>query len=114
MVIDTEASMALRNDQVSTNLNITSTTTQALAATTCHHGKRRGVSGHRGRKPYERPDDSGLRCFYCTREGHKEADCWLKQDAERLRKERWSQRASAQTAQVNDRGYSDEVVVHGL
>ena len=113
-LIDAEASMALRNDQVGTNLNIAGTTSQALAATTHHHGKRRGVSGRRGRKPYERPGDSGIRCFYCTREGHKEADCRLKQDAERLRKERWSQRASAQTARANLGGYSDEVVVHGL
>jgi len=113
-LIDAEASMALRNDQAGTNLNIAGTTSQALAAMTHHHGKRRGVSGHRGRKPYERSGDSGLQCYYCTREGHKEADCRLKQDAERLRKERWSQRASSPTAQVNHGGYSDEVVVHGL
>jgi len=113
-LIDAEASMALRNDKVGSNLNIAGTATQALAASTCHHGKRRGVSGHRGRKPYERPGDSGPQCFYCTREGHKEADCRLKQDAERLRKKRWPRRASAQTARVNHGGYSDEVVVHGL
>jgi len=106
--------MALRNDKVGSTLNIAGTTMQALAAITHHHGKRRGVSGHRGRKPYERPGDSQLRCFYCTREGQKEADCWLKQDAERLRKERWPPRASAQTARVNHGGYSDEVVVYGL
>jgi len=113
-LIDAEASTALRNDKVGSNLNIAGTTTQALAATTRHRGKRRGVSGHRGRKPFERPGDSGPRCFYCTREGSKEADCRLKQDAERLRKERWPQRASAQTARVHHGGYSDEVVVHGL
>jgi len=106
--------MALRNDQVGTNLNFAGTPSQAVAATTHHHGKRRGVSGHRGRKPYERPGDSGLRRFYCTREGYKEAACRLKQDAERLRKERSSQSASAQTARANLGGCSDEVVVHSL
>jgi len=99
-LIDAKASMALCNDKVGSNLNIGGTATQGLAATTRHHGKRRGVSGHRDRKPYKRPGDSGPRCFYCTREGHKETDCQLKQDAERLRKERWPQRASAQTARV--------------
>ena len=33
--------MALRNDQVGTNLNITSATSQALVAVTRHHGKQR-------------------------------------------------------------------------
>jgi len=63
---------------------------------------------------YERPSDSQLRCFYCTREGHKEASCQLTQDAERLRKERWSQKASAQTARVNFGDCPSEVVVHRL
>jgi len=113
-LIDAEASMAHRNDQVGTNLNITSTTSQALAVVTCRHGKRRGGVSYRGRKPYERPSNSGLRCFYCTREGHKEVDCQLKQDAEGLRKERWSQKASEQTARVNFGDCPDEVMVHGL
>jgi len=52
--------------------------------------------------------------LYCTRQGQKEADCRLKEDAERLRKERWSQKASAQIARANLGGYSDEVVLHGL
>jgi len=43
-LIDAEASMALRNDQVGSNLNITGTTTQALAAMTRHRGKRGGSS----------------------------------------------------------------------
>jgi len=47
-LIDAEASMALRNDQVGTNLNIAGTTSQALAATTRHHRKRRGGDGYRG------------------------------------------------------------------
>jgi len=38
-LIDAEASMTLRNDKVGSNLNIAGTTTQALAATTRHHGK---------------------------------------------------------------------------
>jgi len=113
-LIDAEASMALRNDQVGTNLNIAGTTSQALAATTRHHRKRRGGDGYRGRKAYERSSNSGLQCFYCTREGHKEADCQLKQNAEDLRKERWSQKASAQTARVNFGDCPDEVVVHSL
>jgi len=113
-LIDAEASLALRNDQVGTNLNIAGTTSQALAATTRHHRKRRGGDVYRGRKPYERSSNSGLQCFYCTREGYKEADCQLKRDAEDLRKERWSQKASAQTARVNFGDCPDEVVVYGL
>jgi hypothetical protein len=38
----------------------------------------------------------------------------LKRDAERLRKEIWSQNASAQTDRVNFGDYPDEGVVHGL
>jgi hypothetical protein len=113
-LIDAEASIALRNDQVGTNLNVAGTTTQALAATTRYRGKRRGRGGYADRKPYGRPSDSGLQCFYCTREGHKEENCWVKQDAERLRDERRSQKASAQTARVNFGDYPSEVVVHGL
>jgi len=82
-LIDAEASMALRNDQVGSNLNIAgTTTTQALAAMTRHRGKRGGHGSYKGWKPSERPSDSQLRCFYCTREGHNEASCQLKQDAE--------------------------------
>jgi len=114
ILIDAEASMALRNDQVGSNLNIAGTTTQALAAMTQHRGRRGGHSSYRGWKPYERPSDSQLRCFYCTREGRKEASCQLKQDAERLRKEMWSQKVSAQTARVNFGDCLSEVVVHGL
>jgi len=60
-LIDVEASMALHNDKLGLNLNIAGTTTQALAATTRHHGKQWGVSGRRGLKPYERAGDSGPR-----------------------------------------------------
>jgi len=86
-LIDTEASMALRNDKLGSNLNIAGTTTQAPAVTTRHRGKRRGHGSCGGRKPYERPSDSQLQWFYCTREGHKEASCQLKQDAERPKAE---------------------------
>jgi hypothetical protein len=54
-LIDAEASIAHRNDQVGSNLNIAGTTSQALAATTGHHGNRRGGTSYSGRKPYERP-----------------------------------------------------------
>jgi len=47
-LIDAEAAMAFCNDQVGTNLNIASTTSQALAAVTCRYGKRRGGDGYRG------------------------------------------------------------------
>jgi len=83
-LIDAEASMALRSDRVGSGLGVAGTTTQALAATTRHRGKRRGHGSYGGRKPYEIPSDLRLRCFYCTREGRKEAGCQLKQDAERL------------------------------
>jgi hypothetical protein len=113
-LMDAEASMALRNDQVGTNLNVAGTTAQALAATTRFRGKRRGRGGYGDRKPYGRPTDSGLRCFYCSREGHKEVDCRVKPDAERLREERKSQRPSAQTAWVNFGDYPSDAAVHGF
>jgi len=56
--IDAKASMVFRNDQVGTNLNIAGTTSQALAATTRRHGKRRGCNRHRGWKPYARLGNS--------------------------------------------------------
>jgi hypothetical protein len=112
-LIEEETSLARRNDQVGSNLNIAGTTRQALAART-QHGKRRGYGGYGNRKPYGRPSNSGLRCFYCTREGHKESDCWVKQEAERLKEGRSSQRPSAQTARVNFGDYPSETVVHGL
>jgi len=113
-LIDAEAAMALRNDQVGSNLKIAGTTTQALAALTRHCGRQGGHGSYRGWKHYKRPSDSQLRCFYCTREGYKEASCQLKQDAEQLRKERWSQKDSAQTAWVNFGDCPSEVVVHSL
>ena len=112
-LIEEETSLARRNDQVGSNLNIAGTTRQALAART-QHGKRRGYGGYGNRKPYGRPSNSGLRCFYCTRERHKESDCWAKQEAERLKEERSSQRPSVQTARVNFGDYPSEAVVHGL
>ena len=112
-LIEEEKSLPRRNDQVGSNLNIAGTTRQALAART-QHGKRRGYGGYGNRKPYGGPSKSGLRCFYCTREGHKEGDCRVKQEAERLREERSSQRPSAQTARVNFGDYPSEVVAHGL
>jgi len=112
-LIEEETSLARRNDQVGSNLNIAGTTRQALAART-QHGKRRGYGGYGNRKPCGRPSNSGPRCFYCTREGHKESDCWVKQEAERLKEERSSQRPSAQTARVNFGEYPSETVVHGL
>jgi len=96
-LIEEETSLARRTDQVGSNLNIAGNTRQALAAR-ARHGKRRGYGN---RKPYGRPSNSGLRCFYCTREGHKEGDCQVKKEAERLTEERSSQRPSAQTARVN-------------
>jgi len=99
-LIEEETSLARRTDQVGSNLNIAGTTRQALAAR-ARHGKRRGYGGYGNRKPYGRPCNSGLRCFYCTREGHKEGDCQVKKEAERLTEERSSQRPSAQTARVN-------------
>jgi len=74
-LIEEETSLALRSDQVGSNLNIAGTTRQALAART-QHGTRRGYGGYGNRKPYGRPSNSGPRCFYCTREGYKESDCW--------------------------------------
>ena len=112
-LIEEETLLARRNDQVGSNLNIASTTSQALAAR-ARHGKRRGYGGYGNRQPYGRPSNSGLRCFYCTREGHKEGGYQVKQEAERLREERNSQRPSAQTALVNFGDYPSEVVVHGL
>jgi len=82
MLIDVEALVVLRNDQDGTNLNITGTHSQVLATTTRHHGKRQGVSSHRGRKPYKSQGDSRPQCLYCKREGHKEVHYRLKQDAE--------------------------------
>ena len=113
-LIQEETPLARRNDQVGSNLNVAGTTTQALAATAHHRGKRRGGSSYGDRKPYERPRDSRLQCFYCTREGHKEADCWVKQEAERLKQERQSRGASAQTARVNFGDYTSGTVVQGL
>jgi len=57
ILIDAEALMALSNYQVGTNLNIASTTSQALAAVTRRHGKRQGGDGYRGQKPYKRPSN---------------------------------------------------------
>jgi len=112
-LIEEETSLARKNDQVGSNLNIAGTTRQALAART-QHGERRGYGGYGNRKPYRRPSNSRLRCFYCTQEGHKEGDCRVKQEAERLKEERSPQRPSAQTAQVNFGDCPSEVVVHGL
>jgi len=108
-----ETSLARRNDQVGSNFNTAGTTRQALAPRT-QHGKRRGYGGYGNRKPYERISNSVPLCFYLTREGHKEGDCLVKQEAERLREERSSQRPSAQTARVNFGDYPSEVVVQGL
>jgi len=58
-LIEEETSLAQRNDQVGSNLNIAGTTRQALAART-QHGKQRGYGGYRNRKPYGRPSNSGL------------------------------------------------------
>jgi len=43
--IEEETSLARRNDQVGSNLNIAGTTRQALAAI-ARHGKRRGYGGY--------------------------------------------------------------------
>lgn len=84
---------------------------QALAART-QHVTRRGYGGYGNRKPYG--GITGYDAFYYTREGHKEGNFRVKQQAERLREDRSSQRPSAKPARVSFGDLPNEFVVHYL
>ena len=103
-LIEEETSLARRNTQVGSTLNTAGTLTSgnALAAGVQRRGGRGGRGGHRRWQPYanQRKAELNQKCHYCLREGHRERDCSLKQNAADYKKERlgeWS--ATAASAQ---------------
>ena len=102
-LIEHENSLTIRNAKVGATTNTAGTPGNALAAGVHRRG---GHGGRGGLQPYpnQRKAASNLKCYYCLKEGHRERDCSLKQNAADYRKERQSQwSATAACAQFTVR-----------
>ena len=120
-LVNAETSMTLRNAQVGSNTNTASTIIDGNALATTvrsgsinqgNRGQNSGRGGHRRWQPYsnQRQAESNPKCYYCLREGHRERDCSLKQNAADYRKERqgeWSATAASAQFTVEDDGANE-------